>query len=144
MKYKLPDPAWVGQQKRWEVPEVVIMPESGESLVDLAGQIAHASIELSPRASGTGSLFTLFAHEEALITEKDLCELRAKAAKTGRINIDYWKGRPVKLLLKVKEDHIAISLNWWADRWDTNETNTIPDFAVTSLEEVLALASTMP
>ena len=47
----------------------------------------------------------------------------------------------MKLLLKIEGDHITISLNWWADRWDTNETNTIPSFAVTSLGEVLALAS---
>lgn len=140
MRYQLPDSAWVEQQKRWKVPGVVITPESGELLVGLAVRIARASIELSPCARGMGLLSALFAHEEALITEKDLCGLHAEA-ETGRINIDYWRGRPVKLLLKIEGDHITISLNWWADRWDTNETNTIPSFAVTSLGEVLALAS---
>ena len=138
MKYQLPDPAWVTQQKRWKVSAVVITSENGESLVDLAVRIARASIELSPRSSGLG-LFDPRAHE-ALITEDDLRELRAEA-EAGKIDIDYWKGRPVKLTLNIKGDHIAISLNAWADRWDTNATNTIPDFAVTNLGKVLTQAS---
>jgi len=141
MKYQLPDSAWVEKQKRWKVPEVVITPESGESLVDLAVRIARTSIELSPPASNMGLLFALLAPEEALITEKDLCELRAEAETGKEIDIDYWKGCPVKLLLKIKGDCITISLNWWADRWATNKTNTIPGFAVTSLGEVLTLVS---
>ncbi len=138
MKYQLPDPAWVTQQKRWGVPAVVITPENGESLVDLAVRIARVSIELSPRSRGLGSLDP--RDREALITEEDLHELRAEA-ETGRVDIDYWKGRSVKLFLNIEEDHISISLNVWADRWDTNATNTIPDFAVTNLGEVLTQAS---
>ena len=138
MKYQLPDSAWVKQQKRWKVPAVVIAPENGESLVDLAVKIARASVETSPRSSGMG-LFDPRARE-TLITEEDLRELRAEA-KTGRIKIDYWKGRPEKLTLNIKEDHITISLNVWADRWDTNATNTIPDFAVTNLGKILIQAS---
>lgn len=138
MQYQLPNPAWVAQQKRWEVPVVVITPEKGESLIDLAVRIARASVELSPRSSGMG-LFDPRARE-TLITEEDLRELHAEA-ETGKIDIDYYKGRPVKLMLNIKGDHIAISLNAWADRWNTNATNTIPDFAVTSLEKVLTQAS---
>ncbi|MDO8560747.1 MAG: hypothetical protein Q7R91_00855 [bacterium] len=138
MKYQLPDPAWVTQQKRWKVPAVVITPENGETLVDLAVRIARASVELSPRSSGLG-IFDPSARE-MLITEEDLHELRTEA-ETGKIDIDHWKGRSVKLTLKIEGDHISISLNAWADRWDTNATNTIPDFAVTSLGKVLAQAS---
>jgi hypothetical protein len=103
-----------------------------------AVRIARASVELSPRSSGLG-LFDPRARE-ALITEEDLRELRTEA-ESGRVDIDYWKGRPVKLTLKIEGDHISISLNAWADRWDTNATNTIPDFAVTALGKVLAQAS---
>lgn len=138
MKYQLPDPAWVEQQKRWKVPNVVITPENGESLIDLAFRIARASIELSPRAVRMGLLNP--RAREALITKENLRKLRAEA-ETGKVDIDYWKGCPVKLYLKVEEEHIAISLNVWADRWETNETNTIPDFAVTGLGEVLSQAS---
>ena len=138
MLYDLPDPGWATRQKRWEVPDVVIMPEKGESLVGLAVKIAWASIELAPPAQGVG---LLDPHVGKTPTVDDREFLFAQARETHRIDLDYCMGRPVKLHLKILEDRIKISLNGWANRWDTNETNTIPEHAVTELGEVLARAA---
>lgn len=138
MKFQLPDPAWVSTQKRYEVPDVVITPEEGELLLDLAIRIAHAAIEASSDRRGLGCLDPHV--DEEVITDEDLRDLRAEAAG-GKIDIDYWKGRMVKLFLALKGDHLTISLNVWADRWPTNATNTIPDCAVFHLKYVLRQAS---
>ncbi len=138
MKYQLPDPVSIEQQSRSEVPAVVVMPENGESLTDLAFRIACASILLSPCARRMALLDPRVL--EAPITEEDALRLREWAEK-GRVKIDYWKGRPIKLFISIKEDRLSISLNWWADRWETNETNTIPALAVTALGEVLSRVS---
>ena len=137
MKYELPDPAKVMRQKRDKVAEVVITTEKDESLVELAVQIAYASFELCPLTGGP-----IDPRRNTKLLEEDLQELRLQA-KSGTIQIDYWKCRPVKLYLQIKKGCIRISLNVWADRWDTNSSNAIPDFAVNNLGEVLAKASTL-
>ena len=138
MKWKLPK---IDNEKFYfskDKGSAIIIPENGEDIKEIAVEIASIAIQQA-EAPGIGALTAILSAIENKtlnsVTEEDKDFLRKEAEK-GKIHIDYWRGRCVKLTLFLKDDEIEVSLYAWLDRlakgsddWDTVlDKDVIEDF----------------
>lgn len=139
MKWIMPETTG---KKRWEVGPCIITLDIGEKVKEVAIAIIKAAIkEATPGGLGLITAFFHEASEEELFSEEAIKEIRKEIKKRKMVNIDYWTGRAVKLILRVIDRKtLHISLNTWADRLPIC-LQTIPKEAIDDLQNVLEVAS---
>ena len=126
MKYYLPE---TRGKRIHEIQPVRIEPEVGESLDEIALQIACTCTEL--------------------VTEDDKALFRKTIEEKDGIKIDIWKEQPIYLLLNLNIRHkkITISFYHWVRRWDNRNQNNgglnndVLITALNALEEMLEKAN---
>ena len=137
MKWKIPDTTG---KKRWDVGPCIVTLEDGETVEEIALAIAMATIKkATPLGLGVIPAFLQEMSGEEVITEEEKESLRQQLQCEGKIDIDYWKGRAVKLLLKVIDQVIHIDVNYWIDRLPECPIY-VPNEAIDELEGVLEIA----
>ncbi len=139
MRWTMPE---IAGKKRWEVDPCIITLDAGEKMEDVAVAIIKAAVEeATPRGLG---LITAFFQENSgkeFISKEDMEGLRTQIQTEGKVTIDYWEGRPVKLYLQVADPTtLHIDVNGWIDR-GPGASREVPPEAIDDLQNVLEVAS---
>lgn len=137
MKWIIPE---IEGKKRSEVAPCIITAEEGEKVEDVAIAVIKAAIKEAIPA-GLGIIATFFQQSsmEELISQDDILCFQTQIY--NGINIDYWKGRPVKLALKIiNPTTIHIDVNYWIDR-GSGAPRGVPPEAIADLKNVLEIAA---
>lgn len=139
MRWIMPE---IEGKKRWEVEPCAISIDEGESLEEVALDIVRAAIqEAKPVRLGLIPAFFSATSGKELPSAEDLEAFRAEFQNHGRMGIDYWHGRQVKLSLAVADPAtLHISLNTWTDRIVDEAAGNVPVEAVDELQHVLEVA----
>ncbi len=142
MKYELPkvgEPKTPQGKKQSEIRKIIIYPDEGESAEDLIFRIAVSSIIKAPMRRG---MAFLDPHAfEPLLTSENLKILQDWANKNKELDIDHWKGYPVKTRIRIENDHISLEFRYWLDRWNAEDWGGwVLPWNIDSLEEVLKMA----
>lgn len=138
MKWAMPE---IKSKKRENVKPCVVTLDNGELIEDVAMAIAKTAIQTS-KPSGLGLPAGIF-QEGKLIPEDFVKSLKEVVTQEGKISLDYYHGRPVKLNLCVIDPKtLNISLNYWTDRLPLEfAPMEIPQEAIDDMENVLQIAS---
>jgi len=142
MRFKIPEDALT--RPLYRVGPVIIEADDAESIIDIAVTIACISIEQASTPRGLGVLAAFRAQTDGapLLSQQNILDLRHEMMSRGVINIDYWHGRAVKLLLKEEDigQRLSLSVMSWTDRWDVM-ADTTPPFVIDALREMLEAAA---
>lgn len=132
----------IAGKKRWEVDPCIITLDAGEKVEDVAVAIIKAAVEeATPGGLGLITAFFQESSGKELISKKSMEELRTQVQTQGKVTIDYWGGRPVKLYLRVVDPTtIHINVNGWIDR-GPGVPREVPSKAIDDLQNVLEVAS---
>jgi hypothetical protein len=128
MEFKIPEEIEV--KDRWNISDTKIKAERGESLVNLAVDIAREAIKNAPICDGVKRP----CPKEFLVTQKTERWLR-RSIERGKIKLEEWKHRRVFLvLIRAGNEFLALSTSAWFRRWNYGyPTNK----AVTALTRLL-------
>ncbi|OGF68836.1 hypothetical protein A3C73_01515 [Candidatus Giovannonibacteria bacterium RIFCSPHIGHO2_02_FULL_44_11] len=124
----------------YQTPPVVIKVDKNESVMKLAVRIAVGAILNSPIAVGMGVLQES-EFNMCPVSLEDIDSLVKEVEQYGKLNIDYWKGRPVKLHLRAENDKIIINTVGWTDRWNCIGNQHTLEFVIDVLDEVISWAT---
>lgn len=138
MKWIIPE---IEGKKRSEVAPCIIKAKEGEKVEDVAIAVIKAAIkEATPAGLGIITAFFQQSSMEELISQDDISCFLTQIHE-GKVSIDYWKGRPVKLALKIiNPTTIHINVNYWIDR-GSGAPWGVPPEAIADLKNVLEIAT---
>jgi hypothetical protein len=132
----------IAGKKRWEVDPCIITLDDGEKMEDVAVAIIKAAVEeATPGGLGLITAFFQESSGKELISKEDMEGLRTQFQTQGKVTIDYWEGRPVKLYLQVVDPTVIhINVNGWIDR-GPGAPREVPPEVIADLQNVLEVAS---